>query len=130
MTQFGISMNFLWIKQILAIIFILKIDFYSLFLDFLISWTGCTNTGKSRGLSARTRDTGWPRDGQRVHSLKLQGLFCESATTKGYGGSTAAGLEIKGPDQLRRFNETVHIQNRRSSDPRPRFYVDEGVYVI
>jgi hypothetical protein len=58
MTQFGISMNFLWITQILAIIFILKIDFYSLFLDFLISWTGCTNTGKSRGLSARTRDTG------------------------------------------------------------------------
>jgi hypothetical protein len=27
MAQFGISMDFLWIKQILAIIFILKIDF-------------------------------------------------------------------------------------------------------
>jgi hypothetical protein len=46
-------MNFLWIKQILAIIFILKMDFYSLFLDFLIFWTGRTNTEKSRGLSAR-----------------------------------------------------------------------------
>jgi hypothetical protein len=36
MTQFGISMNFLWIEQILAIIFILKIDFYFLFLYFSI----------------------------------------------------------------------------------------------
>jgi hypothetical protein len=40
MTQFGISMNFLWIKQILAIIFILKIDFYSLFLYFLFTRLG------------------------------------------------------------------------------------------
>jgi hypothetical protein len=28
-------------------------DFYSLFLDFLVSWTERTNTGKSRGISAR-----------------------------------------------------------------------------
>jgi hypothetical protein len=50
MTQFGISMNFLWIKQIIAITFILKIDFYSLFLDFffyLLDWA--TISRESRG---------------------------------------------------------------------------------
>jgi hypothetical protein len=49
MTQSGISMNFLWIKQILAIIFILKIDFYSLFVDFSIYWTGRTISRQPRG---------------------------------------------------------------------------------
>jgi hypothetical protein len=36
MGQFGPNMNFLGIIQILTITFILKIDFYSLFLDFSI----------------------------------------------------------------------------------------------
>jgi hypothetical protein len=40
MDQFGLIMNFLRIKQILTITFKLKIDFYSLFLDFSIYWTG------------------------------------------------------------------------------------------
>jgi hypothetical protein len=39
MGQFGPNMNFLGIIQILTITFILKIDFYSLFLDFSIYWT-------------------------------------------------------------------------------------------
>jgi hypothetical protein len=43
MAQFGISMNFLWIKQILAIIFILKIHFLFIFLDFLFTGLGDNN---------------------------------------------------------------------------------------
>jgi sterol desaturase/sphingolipid hydroxylase (fatty acid hydroxylase superfamily) len=39
MRQFGLNMNFLGIKQVLTIIFTLKITFYFLFLDFLIPWT-------------------------------------------------------------------------------------------
>jgi hypothetical protein len=40
MGQFGPNMNFLGIIQILTITFILKIDFYSLFLDLSIYRTG------------------------------------------------------------------------------------------
>jgi hypothetical protein len=50
----------------------------------------------------------------------------ENERTKGYGRATAAGSDPKGPDLLLRFNETVRDQSRRSSDPWPRFYVDEG----
>jgi hypothetical protein len=39
MDQFGLNMNFLGIKQVLTFIFTLKIIFYLLFLDFLMSWT-------------------------------------------------------------------------------------------
>jgi hypothetical protein len=45
MTQFGISMNFLWIKQILAIIFILKIHFLFISLDFLFTGLGDNDRG-------------------------------------------------------------------------------------
>jgi hypothetical protein len=45
MTQIGISMNFLWIKQILAIIFILKIHFLFISLDFLFTGLGDNNRG-------------------------------------------------------------------------------------
>jgi hypothetical protein len=47
MDQFGLIINFLRIKQILTITFILKIDFYSLFLDFSIYWTGPHLLGKT-----------------------------------------------------------------------------------
>jgi hypothetical protein len=39
MDQFGLSMNFLGIKQVLVIIFTFKIIFHIIFLDFLSSWT-------------------------------------------------------------------------------------------
>ena len=50
MTQFGISMNFLWIKQILVIIFILKIDFQFNFSYLQTLWTGRMKT-ESAGAS-------------------------------------------------------------------------------
>jgi hypothetical protein len=47
-------MNFLWIKQILAIIFILKMDFYFIFPGFSIYWIGRMNPENSRGFPARS----------------------------------------------------------------------------
>jgi hypothetical protein len=50
MDQFGLNMHFLGIKQVLTIIFTLKIIFYLLFLGFLVSWTGRIITREYRGL--------------------------------------------------------------------------------
>jgi hypothetical protein len=45
-------MNFIWIKQTLAIIFILKIDFYFFFFDFL--FTGLRlNYTETQGLTQK-----------------------------------------------------------------------------
>jgi hypothetical protein len=46
-------MNFLWIKQILAIIFILKIDFQFNFSDLQTPWTGRMKTRECRDLGVR-----------------------------------------------------------------------------
>jgi hypothetical protein len=40
MDQFGVHMNFLQIKQVYAIKYVLKIYFSINFSDFLILWTG------------------------------------------------------------------------------------------
>jgi hypothetical protein len=77
MDQFGLNMNFLEIKQVLVIIFTLKINFYFIFLDFL-----------SPGLSARFLrkyfcDSGHSEIGWRVYSLKIERFFCEMGSMKG-----------------------------------------------
>jgi hypothetical protein len=61
MDQFGVHMNFLWYIQILALIFILKIYFPFIFLDFLISWTGRQIPEKARASAQETRDSELPR---------------------------------------------------------------------
>jgi hypothetical protein len=48
MNQFGLNMNFIWIKQILAIIFILKIDFQFNFSDLQTPWIGRMKTRECR----------------------------------------------------------------------------------
>ena len=57
MGQFGPNMNFLGIIQILTITFILKIDFYSLFLDFSIYWTGPQFPEKAGAMAQNVLDT-------------------------------------------------------------------------
>jgi hypothetical protein len=57
MAQFGISMNFQWLKQILAIIFILKIDFQFNFSDLQTLWIGRMKTRECRGLGVRIPKT-------------------------------------------------------------------------
>jgi hypothetical protein len=53
MDQFRLSMNFLGIKQVLVIIFTLKINLYFIFLDFLFPWTARKIPEKGRDLCAR-----------------------------------------------------------------------------
>jgi hypothetical protein len=48
MECFGLKMDFLWIYQVLVIIFTLKIIFHLIFLGFSNSWTGRTNSRESR----------------------------------------------------------------------------------
>jgi hypothetical protein len=50
MDVFGVHINFLWFIQVLALIFILKIHFLFIFLDFLILWTGRIKSENTRGL--------------------------------------------------------------------------------
>jgi hypothetical protein len=49
MDQFRLNMHFLGNKQVLTIIFTLKIIFYLLFPGFLVSWTGRLITREYKG---------------------------------------------------------------------------------
>jgi hypothetical protein len=52
MDQFGVHMNFLQFKQVLAFIFTLESIFPMNLFDFLIIWTERTITRKSKGPGA------------------------------------------------------------------------------
>jgi hypothetical protein len=52
MDQFGLSMNFIWIKQVLAFIFTLKIYFQINFSDLPTPWSARIIPEKGRGLCA------------------------------------------------------------------------------
>jgi len=101
MAQFGVSMNFLWIYKILAIIFLLKIYLITHFLGFYYVLDWASIPGKRRGLGIkfcrhreqRPRTAGWnlnspgallnvcsvergaghdpPSDLQRTHQIRL-----------------------------------------------------------
>jgi hypothetical protein len=75
MDLFGVHMNFLWFIQVLALIFILKIHFIIISLDFLILWTGRMKTKKSEVSTQETPDTVHSYKGWQVHFLQVQGLF-------------------------------------------------------
>ena len=89
-------MNFLWIKQILAIIFILKIHFLFISLDFLFTGLG-DNNRENWGLERKNaQDTEHSAKGWRVVFVIQRGLFYKNTWSKGYRGMPAAGLETKG----------------------------------
>jgi hypothetical protein len=76
-------MNFLWIKQILAIIFILKIIFYLFpWIFFLLDWATITGeTGASSVNVSKTQSR--PSRVPRVDSNKEQGLLCKKPGRSG-----------------------------------------------
>jgi hypothetical protein len=49
MDQFGLNMKFLGIKQVIVIIFTLKINFHIYLTNFSVLWTACTKIDKCRG---------------------------------------------------------------------------------
>ena len=88
MDQFGLNMNFLGFKQVLIIIFTLKIIFYLLFLVFSNSWTGRIKTRECRGLGVTLPKT------QFTHVVD-RGLitgFYKGSFTKSIGEGVSDGL--------------------------------------
>jgi hypothetical protein len=77
MDQFGLNMNFLWIKQLLGIVFILKIHFLNQFPWFSISLDCASITGKCRVSGAKfprlpsRQDYGLISKNSRVSLVKL-----------------------------------------------------------
>jgi hypothetical protein len=57
MDSFGLNMNFIWNKQVLVFIFILKIHFLFTFLDFSNSEDWASNSVKDRGNNAKVSKT-------------------------------------------------------------------------
>ena len=57
MEWFGVSMNFLWIIEVLAIIFLLKIYLIIIFSDFIMFWAGRTISREPRGYSTTNPET-------------------------------------------------------------------------
>jgi hypothetical protein len=89
MDYFGLKMNFLWILQVLAFIYILKIYFLFNFLVFLLSWIRRTKPEKPRVLGIIFPKTQSPtaQDGGLV-LIKPRGCsaFCPGRTGMGRSG--------------------------------------------
>jgi hypothetical protein len=85
MDQFGARMNFLCNKQVLGILFILKINFCIYLPILYVLWSGPQFLEKSGGSRKDSPDTEHSSRGWRVESLKGEGLFYNFGSTKGYG---------------------------------------------
>jgi hypothetical protein len=78
-------MNFLCNKQVLGILFILKINFCIYLPILYILWTGPQFSEKA-GVSAQdNQDSGNSSTGRRVNFSIIRGLICKTATTQVYG---------------------------------------------
>jgi hypothetical protein len=77
-------MNFLQFKQILALIYALKINFYLLLMDFLTFWTRRQLQESAGVLAQKILRHRLAREGLRVESRFPRGLFSEMAIAKGY----------------------------------------------
>jgi hypothetical protein len=72
MGQFGISMNFLWIKQVLMIIFTLKITFHIYSSNLTVLWTAQQLPEKEGSLAQEIQDTVHIHTGRGIpHSWPL-----------------------------------------------------------
>jgi hypothetical protein len=100
MDQFGLSMNFLGIKQVLVIIFTLKINFYFIFLDFLFRSTARKILEKRRGLCARTPRLRALYAVLRVNIPEIQGLFNKSTWPMGYASPRSTRSQNDGHDLI------------------------------
>jgi hypothetical protein len=70
-------MNFLWIIQFLQLFFYTQNQFLNLFSLFsLIPGLGALIQRRSGFILQNLPDTGFPRTGQRIDYLEIQGLLC------------------------------------------------------
>jgi hypothetical protein len=119
MAQFGPSMDFLWIYQVLVIVFILKIYFQFIYSTLSQLWTG-PHFLWSAGVSAQDiLDSVHNENGRQVYFLVCRGLFSNLHTRRGifYCGpddpDSATWIESS-------LNETVRTEDRRSRNRRSR----------
>jgi hypothetical protein len=131
-------MNFLWIIQVLAIIFVLKINFYTIYQIYMFSVLRVRfprRTGASAQVSPRLKML---LPGLRVDSIVIQGLICKvvaegvsiilSRPIRNLGlkldrRSTWTGIESWPMDR----HPTIHILNIRGPpDPSDRHRTDAG----
>jgi hypothetical protein len=100
MDQFGPSMDFLWIYQVLVIIFILKIYLPIYLFNFKRHWTGPQLPGNTGANPQDRQDTARHWSGPQVSFTKPEGLFCKVDAAKRYGAISAIRLDDSGPDQI------------------------------
>jgi hypothetical protein len=78
-------MNFLWIKWVSGIIYILEIIFCNYLFIFTAPWTACTKIEKHRGLGVFLPKTlSHTAQDTRVHFLIPKGLLCKTLRPKRY----------------------------------------------
>jgi hypothetical protein len=75
MDQFGLNMNFLEIKQVLAIIFTLKINFYIHLVNFPVLWTARQLPKRTGSLAQNIQRLRTLYYGLWVYFLERQGLL-------------------------------------------------------
>jgi hypothetical protein len=98
MAQFGLSMDFLLIYQVLVIIFILKTYFPIYLFNFKLLWIGRQIHRSPGGLGVRFLRHREQPSGPRVEYRDLWGFFCIIAWPKGYRGLLAARSKTDGAD--------------------------------
>jgi hypothetical protein len=83
MAQFGARMNFLCNKQVLGILFILKINFCIYLPILCVLWTGPQFSESTGAQAQNTLDSGNRLYGRRVNFRFNQGLFSNSHPRRG-----------------------------------------------
>jgi len=83
MDQFGLKMDFLWIKQVLGLFLHIKIYFLIYFISFPTVWTRRQLQESAGVLAQKILRHRLAREGLRVDSRFPRGLFSEMAIAKG-----------------------------------------------
>jgi hypothetical protein len=86
MKWFGVSMNFLWIIEVLAIIFLSNIQFLIHLYSLNDLWTGPQNLRTAGGSAQDILDSVHSNNGRRVYFNQTEGPNSESAPWRGMHG--------------------------------------------
>jgi hypothetical protein len=83
MKWFGVSMNFLWIIEVLAIIFLLNIQFLIHLYSLNDLWTGPQNLRTAGGSTQDILDSVHSNNGRRVYFNETEGLLSKMDPRRG-----------------------------------------------
>jgi hypothetical protein len=91
-------MEFLWIYQVLVIIFILKIHFLINLFNLKQLWTGPHYPESAGGSVQDILDSVHSENGRRVVFDETEGLFCSLTMAKGYHQISTVRSQLDAPD--------------------------------